>query len=570
MKKLYLLFPLLLFVFITCEDEPPEEELDTTPPTVTITSPQNNSTVSEIVIITCMSSDNEGVEKVELWVNGVSTGSTDETEPYSFDWNTTLVDNGNYNITVRSFDTSDNTTDSEPIVLTVDNTQSNPQPINITSVVFDNGGFTITWNQSTDGDFSSYELEKSVESTMDDYQMIYTTDELTNTSYVDSDIDPLSYQYYRITVIDTFSYETKGQIFSSSLDPVPNSVNITSVTYTMDEMTIQWEESSDGDFKSYKLLYSETESGDKDTVVTYTDKSTISHIITEFDPTQENWFWVIVSDTFNQTNNGLGYMIIDSPPTPSELFPIDYQDNFQIYWSKNNDNDFKSYKLYESQNEDMSNKSLITTFTESNDTTYTVNHLDNGEIRYYQIDTEDIWELTTSSNVSDYLIELWGQKYSLFNTTELNISWSLEGPIPSEIGLLLNLTRIDLRDNNLTGPIPSEIGNLTYLIELHLFDNQLSGPIPSEIGNLWYLQELLLEHNLLSGSIPSEIGDLTSLSKLWLQDNQFTGTIPEEICNLSLNWSNTNSFNINTNQLCPPYPSCIEDYMGEQDTSDCD
>jgi hypothetical protein len=29
-------------------------------------------------------------------------------------------------------------------------------------------------------------------------------------------------------------------------------------------------------------------------------------------------------------------------------------------------------------------------------------------------------------------------------------------------------------------------------------------------------------------------------------------------------------FKISNNQLCPPYPSCIEDYVGEQDTSDCD
>tara|TARA_Y100000590_G_scaffold161178_1_gene184798 strand:- start:686 stop:922 length:237 start_codon:yes stop_codon:yes gene_type:complete len=78
MKKLYLLYPLLLFVFITCEEEQ-EEEKDTTPPTVTITYPQTGSTVNEIITITCMSSDNEGVEKVELWVNGVTTGLTDNT-----------------------------------------------------------------------------------------------------------------------------------------------------------------------------------------------------------------------------------------------------------------------------------------------------------------------------------------------------------------------------------------------------------------------------------------------------------------------------------------------------------
>ena len=26
---------------------------------------------------------------------------------------------------------------------------------------------------------------------------------------------------------------------------------------------------------------------------------------------------------------------------------------------------------------------------------------------------------------------------------------------------------------------------------------------------------------------------------------------------------------IYNNQLCPPYPSCVENYVGEQDTSDC-
>ena len=62
----------LFIVFLvawSCEDK---REEDTTPPTVTITSPQNNSEVSEIVSITCMASDNEGIERVELWVNGAS------------------------------------------------------------------------------------------------------------------------------------------------------------------------------------------------------------------------------------------------------------------------------------------------------------------------------------------------------------------------------------------------------------------------------------------------------------------------------------------------------------------
>ena len=81
--------------------------------------------------------------------------------------------------------------------------------------------------------------------------------------------------------------------------------------------------------------------------------------------------------------------------------------------------------------------------------------------------------------------------------------------------------------------------------------------------------QLHLGNNLLTGSIPPEIGNLTNLTHLNLRYNQLNGEIPESICDLNIEWSSSWSFNISNNQLCPPYPSCIEDYMGTQDTSDC-
>ena len=86
MKKY--LFPIMLFAFWSCEEE---VLLDTPPPTVVITFPQDGSTVYEMVNITCVSSDNDAVDKVELWVNGSPTASIDETEPYSLEWNTTII-----------------------------------------------------------------------------------------------------------------------------------------------------------------------------------------------------------------------------------------------------------------------------------------------------------------------------------------------------------------------------------------------------------------------------------------------------------------------------------------------
>ena len=114
-------------------------------------------------------------------------------------------------------------------------------------------------------------------------------------------------------------------------------------------------------------------------------------------------------------------------------------------------------------------------------------------------------------------VTLWGVVYSVEDTDTLNLGW-----------------------NGLTGSIPPEIGNLTNLTELYLNENQLTGSIPSEIGNL------------------------TNLYGLSLRYNQLTGIIPDEICN-----QGDSSPGLGNNQLCPPYPSCVEDDVGEQDTSDC-
>ena len=214
-KTLLMIVPLLLgaLLFSTCE-EPTEP--DTTPPSVTITSPQDGSTVSEVVSITCISTDNEGVEKVELWVDGVSTGVTDETEPYSLDWNTTTYENKSYTITVRSYDTSGNTTDSAPITLTVDNSESSPTPVELYPVTYQDGSFTITWSQNNDDDFSSYKLYESQSEGMNDKILIYDANERTDTTYIVTGIGENETRYYQIVVEDVWGLQSESTIVFGS------------------------------------------------------------------------------------------------------------------------------------------------------------------------------------------------------------------------------------------------------------------------------------------------------------------------------------------------------------------
>jgi len=103
------------------------------------------------------------------------------------------------------------------------------------------------------------------------------------------------------------------------------------------------------------------------------------------------------------------------------------------------------------------------------------------------------------------------------------------GTIPTEIGLLRNLTILDVADNEIGGLIPSEIFKLQELVKLYLGSNKIVGTIPNEVLLLNNLANLYLESNQLTGSIPENIGDMKSLEGLSLYKNKLQGSIPRSI-----------------------------------------
>ena len=146
MKSLYKIIALL--TIFSCEDK---AQKDKEPPTVTITAPTFGSKLNEVVTVTCVSKDNKGVQMVELWIDGQSSGLSDETEPYAFDLNTTTYEDGEHTLIVRSYDVNDNQADSAPITVIIDNTISKPNSIEISNAEYSNAGFTVNWKRSNDG-----------------------------------------------------------------------------------------------------------------------------------------------------------------------------------------------------------------------------------------------------------------------------------------------------------------------------------------------------------------------------------------------------------------------------------
>jgi len=109
---------------------------DTTPPTVSIASP-TGGTVSGTVAVSVNASDNVGVTRVDLRVNGSTVASTNAA-PYQFSWNSASAPDGMVSMTAMAFDAAGNSTTSSAVSLNVQNAASGgsdttPPVVTITS-----------------------------------------------------------------------------------------------------------------------------------------------------------------------------------------------------------------------------------------------------------------------------------------------------------------------------------------------------------------------------------------------------------------------------------------------------
>jgi len=127
----------------------------------------------------------------------------------------------------------------------------------------------------------------------------------------------------------------------------------------------------------------------------------------------------------------------------------------------------------------------------------------------------------------------------------------LHGYIPSELGSLTNLRRLNLHGNRFYGSIPEQLFNATSLHSIFLYSNNLSGPIPTSICSIPRLQNLDVSDNSLSGEIPRSLRECRQLQRLILAKNRFSGAIPAGI------WpslANLVQLDLSSNELTGPIP----------------
>jgi hypothetical protein len=93
---------------------------DTTAPTTAVSSPAAGSNLVGTVTVSATATDNVGVTKVELYVDGVLKG-TDTTSSYSFSINSTTLTNGAHNFQTKAYDAAGNVGSSAVVSLNAKN-----------------------------------------------------------------------------------------------------------------------------------------------------------------------------------------------------------------------------------------------------------------------------------------------------------------------------------------------------------------------------------------------------------------------------------------------------------------
>ena len=89
---------------------------DTVAPAIAITSPPGGTIVSGNVSVTCGASDNVGVARVELYVDGKLTASS-AAAPFTLKWNTRKATRGPHSLQERAYDAAGNAGVSAPVTV---------------------------------------------------------------------------------------------------------------------------------------------------------------------------------------------------------------------------------------------------------------------------------------------------------------------------------------------------------------------------------------------------------------------------------------------------------------------
>ena len=191
---------------------------DTTPPTVSITSPVSGSAVSATITVAASASDNVAVVGVQFKLDGNNLGAEDAVAPYSISWNTTTATNGSHLLTAVARDAAGNSTTSTALTVTVNNDITAPAISLVSSSNISSSGSTITW---TTNEASDSQVEYGLTTAYGSASALNTSP-VTSHSQALSGLAANTLYHYRVKSRDAAgNLATSGDFTFTTLPPPP-------------------------------------------------------------------------------------------------------------------------------------------------------------------------------------------------------------------------------------------------------------------------------------------------------------------------------------------------------------
>ncbi|MFL2983670.1 MAG: hypothetical protein ACJZ12_04690 [Candidatus Neomarinimicrobiota bacterium] len=394
---------------INCEDEKEKN-----PPEIDNFNLVNGDLIHEIVSVNWTVSDESGIAKTELWINGVPTDSDasssyilSEVETdgllvtkctYAYEWNTIGLANDNYQISVFAEDELGNSDFSETINVQVDNSLSVPEPVQLISVIRTGDQVNAIWSRTDITDFSKYIIKISNDVDMSQIIGSDSLQSIDDTTQIFNGIDPTIDIYLSVELVDLYGFSSIGQVFTSFKDDFPVPVILSAIEYDTTRLVIDWTQSNDDDFESYGLYVSSDPGLGGIEILNITNRSITIHEIYDFNPNQQSWYSILTLDTLGQSSRS-NYQAneINLPPYASEITSVDYDfDSLTIEWEGSVEFDFSKYVVLQSENQ-FSNFLPILTIDNVEQTSYSLSDFDPTIQNWFKVKTIDHWSLVTNS-----------------------------------------------------------------------------------------------------------------------------------------------------------------------------
>ncbi|SVA48044.1 uncharacterized protein METZ01_LOCUS100898, partial [marine metagenome] len=197
------------------------DNTDDIPPEADIINPFMGAIVSGVVPIIINAADNDSIQYVSIYINNFLQGYVTE-PPYTFAWNTNLVQDGNYSIYAIATDLTGNETTITPILVTTDNGNLNDTTPPSGAITYPASGMRVSGDvnitvSATDNSGSMGQVDFSIDGT---------------SVYVDMN-EPFEYSWD--TAAET---EDEDHVISITLeDPSGNQAVLNPITVTVDNQS---------------------------------------------------------------------------------------------------------------------------------------------------------------------------------------------------------------------------------------------------------------------------------------------------------------------------------------------